>query len=486
MKASAARDIVFAHAIETAPAHEDLPTAARCAAITEQVLHAQGSGGKAAGTAFAAFLQQRAARIIAQARLPADIRQLWQRPARVPRWAVAAMLAAAFAVGFAGHRIADPHRVDLLSPALIGIVLWNLLVYAVLLAGWLRGLLRRRPEQAQALQSAQEGEAAAAAAPVARGLPAHRWLRRLQSARLPRGTGLRRMALAFERNWWRLSRRARHAQWLAWLHLAAALLAAGALASLWLTGLTRSYQIGWESTFLSPAAVQQGLNLLFAPVRLALGTPPWSEQDIQALQGWMGAAAGAMGQGWVLAYTALLALAVVLPRLLLALWQGARAWWLARHMQLPWQQPYFLQLQRDWAGRATVFAVLPYSLEVTPGREAAVQAHVARTCGVGAQVVWLPALAYGAQLPAHSGAPAGAQCVALFNMAATPEPQIHGLLLEQARERWGAHAEVWLWAGDFAARNAGAPGRVRERERLWQEFVRGAGLHASLVPGEAA
>lgn len=496
MKASALRDIVFAHAIETAPPHEALPTAARCDAITQECLHALGKSGQNGKSgapqraAFTAFLQERALRVIAAAQLPAEIRALRAQAAGVSRWAVLGVLALAFAVGYAGHAITDPHRVDLLSPSLISVVLWNLLVYVLLVLNGLRGLLRRKPAVAVPLMPVQ----GVAAAPAASGPGG--WLHKLQPKKMQlAGTGLRKMALTFERNWWQLSQRPRRAQWLMCLHLGAAMLAAGALASLWVTGLTRAYLVGWESTFLSPAAVQSCLNLLFEPVHHLLGTAPWSLEEIRALQGWASAGGVAQaplmeGERWVQRYTLLLALTVLAPRLLLALGQALRARWLAGHMALPLQQPYFQKLQRDWAGRATVLQVLPYSLEITPPRQAGLQRHVAQRYGAGAQLVLLPTLAYGGALPASAATSEGAQQVLLLNMVATPEAEIHGQLLAQVQQRWGVHAEVWLWAADFVARNSGAPSRVREREHLWQEFVRqharDGGLTAQVITGEEA
>ena len=259
------------------------------------------------------------------------------------------------------------------------------------------------------------------------------------------------------------------------------MLALGALASLWITGLTKAYQVGWESTFLSPSAVQTCLNLLFAPVQHLLGLAPWGLAQIQALQGWSAGDAADAGPRWVQLYSWLLGLMVVAPRLLLALWQGARVWWLSEHLALPLQQPYFQKLQRDWAGRATALLVQPYSLDITPEREAALRNHVAQSYGAGAQLELLPVLAYGSPLPDASAV--DAQQVLLLNLAATPEAEIHGVLLAQALNRWGAQTDVWLWAADFRARNSGAPARVQEREQLWREFVRGAGLNATLVPG---
>jgi len=125
--------------------------------------------------------------------------------------------------------------------------------------------------------------------------------------------------------------------------------------------------------------------------------------------------------------------------------------------------------------------VQPYSLDITPEREAALRSHVAQSYGAGAQLELLPVLAYGSPLPDASAV--DAQQVLLLNLAATPEAEIHGVLLAQVLNRWGAQTDVWLWAADFRARNSGAPARVQEREQLWREFVRSAGLNATLVPG---
>lgn len=505
MKADAVRDIALAHAIETSPPHEALPSAARCEAITQEVLHTLGKpalGGKAGQAAFAQFLQLRAKRIIQASQLPADVRQLWQHAPGLARWMPLAIGLLALCFGFASHRITDPHRVDLLSLSLMGIVLWNLLMYAVLLVRSLLRLARRQPARVAPWEPAQPTPAGTA--PSAAAADEHPgWIARLRGKAMPalRGSGLRKMALRFERNWWQASEGVRNAQWLLWLHLGAALVAVGALASLWLTGLTKEYQVGWESTFLSAPQVQHWLNLLFAPTQWLQWTTPWSLADIQALQGWVtssmpaqypSAAAQApqpgvlsapvsyVGERWVWAYTALLGATVVVPRLLLALWQGLRARWRSQHLQLPLNQAYFARLQRDFGGLATRLVLLPFSIDVTPERRAAIDHHAIGLYGAGAHVDWLPTLAYGAALPAVDIAPA-AQAIALINLSATPEAEVHGELLAQLRSRFGANGQLWLWASDFAARNAGAPRRLQEREALWQEFAQQHGFNAQLI-----
>ncbi len=482
MKAQDVRDILFAHAIETAAPNDALPSAARRDSITQEALHAIGKApqpGSAGQQAFVQFLQARAARIIQASQLPADVRQLLKHAPGVARWAPVALMLAALVLGFASHRITDPHRVDLLSLSLMGIVLWNVLVYAWLLVHGLLRLARPKRPPIAPLQPTS-GPAGTAAPARASG-----WLGRLQGATTAtlRGSGLRPMVLNFERNWWQLSQPMRHAQWLLWLHLGAAMMAVGALASLWITGLTKEYQMGWESTFLSAAQVQQWLNALFAPVQWLGLAPHWSLDDIQPLQGWVTEAAGGgkpVAQRWVWAYTALLAVLVIAPRLLLALWQGLRAAWLARHLQLPLSQPYFTQLQRDFGGLATRLVLLPYSIDTTPERRSAIEHTTSAHYGAGARIDWQPTVPYGAQLPDLAITPP-AQAVLLLNLAATPESEIHGELLTQLRSRYGAASPVWLWAGDFTARNAGAPRRVEERTQLWQDFVAQNGLGARLV-----
>ena len=494
MRPDAVRDVVLAYAIETAPPSPALPSPERCQAITADTLHAMGSqpssGDGVASPRFQAFVQQRAARIIQASELPTDIRQLWQHSARLAPWIPMAIAAGTLLVGFASHRIADPHRVNLLSLPLLALLVWNVLMYAWLLLHGVWARLRRAPSTPIPLVPTVQAHTGAAAP----------WWQRLSDKHMRpvRGSSLRKMALAFEKNWWAISRSARHAQWLQWLHLGAALMSLGALASLWATGLTHAYQVGWESTFLSAEQVQWLLNTLFTPAQALLHTQPWSLADIQALQGWMTNpevvpqsnrmfAPPSVGAQWVMAYSALLAVVVVVPRTVLALWQWVCARWLRQRMRLPWQQAYFQNLLRDFGGLATTLRVTPYNLTPTPERQQALQAWVQQQHGAGAQVQWQPQVHYGDPLPqpAVNVSGDGIQPVLLISLAATPEAEIHGPLLADARNRWGSGTPIWLWSHDFAERNHATPRRLQERENLWQDFVRPYGLAVTILPESA-
>lgn len=226
-------------------------------------------------------------------------------PGAAGRWLARGLPLLALVMGLAIDRIANAHRVDLLSPPLLIVLAWNLCVY--LLMGW------------------------RAWRPPATGLPLLQGLgqltRRLGSGR---GRGLAaRIAADFHARWWahtadlQVQRAARV------LHLCAAAWGAGIALSLLLRGLVVRYQFGWESTFLDATQVHAIVSVLFWPLAVLFGTAPFTLQEIAATQNFAGEGAG--GSRWVWMYVGLLALVVVLPRLALAAWARWReARWQAR------------------------------------------------------------------------------------------------------------------------------------------------------------
>ena len=90
------------------------------------------------------FLDMRAQRVLQTVadRNPA-IASLQDVPAS-RYWLLVATPLATLVLGALTERIADPHRVDLLSLPLLAIVLWNLLVYLLLVASWILPRRRKR------------------------------------------------------------------------------------------------------------------------------------------------------------------------------------------------------------------------------------------------------------------------------------------------------------------------------------------------------
>ena len=243
------------------------------------------------------FVVARAA-LALQRLLPRDpAAQRWlARRAWHPAW-VALALVLGLVAGLAVDQLGPPQRVNLLAPAVWAVVGWNLLVYLALLLplklqgvrGWLSRWALRGHEPVALIWARH-------AAPL---------------------TGAR-LALV--------------------LHAAAATLALGLVAGLYLRGLVLDYRAGWQSTFASVEQVQAVLRWLLAPASAATGIPV---PDVAPLRVGPGAEATATAAPWIHLMAATLMLAVVLPRCLLAWRAGVRASSLTQRFPLPLDAPYF-------------------------------------------------------------------------------------------------------------------------------------------------
>jgi Protein of unknown function (DUF2868)/Domain of unknown function (DUF3482) len=201
------------------------------------------------------------------------------------------------AAGLLADQLGAPQRVNLLAPAVWAVVGWNLLVYL--------GLLLPLPKLGLRDALARLGLGGD------EGVPAL-WA---QHAGPLMG---QRAALV--------------------LHAAAAALALGLMAGLYLRGLVLDYRAGWQSTFLNAEQVQQALSLLLAPAGLVTGI---AVPDVVPLRVGPGGEATASAAPWIHLYAATLGLFVALPRALLAWRAGAAARHGARHFRLPLSAPYF-------------------------------------------------------------------------------------------------------------------------------------------------
>ena len=213
---------------------------------------------------------------------------------------VALALLLGLLAGLAVDQLGPPQRVNLLAPAVWAVVLWNLFVYAAL---W--------------LPAPQPG-----------------LLARLLAGR---GTTLPRQP-QLQADWLRVAAPllARRAALL--LHTAAAGLALGLIAGLYLRGLVMDYRAGWQSTFLDAGAVQAALRFGLWPASTFTGVPV---PEVAPLQLAPGAVATASAAPWIHLFAATLLLAVVLPRVLLAGLAALRAARLARQLPLALDEPYF-------------------------------------------------------------------------------------------------------------------------------------------------
>lgn len=462
MNEQVARDVVLVRAIETTDrkreifSDEDRLYASRSA---RELAQWQAADRKTDVTVDL-FLQQRAALLIQRLAERSTPFKAFTKRATGWRAIAIGLPLIAFLVGAGVDRIGDPHRVDLLSAPLLGIIGWNLLVYLFMVVWVLVPRSRARDGSSPWLQRLTVGKAA-----------------------LPRKLSppLSAALLDFMGEWTRISRTLTEARLARTLHLAAALFAAGAVTSLLARGLLTQYIAGWESTFLDATQVHAILSILFAPAQWLLGLPGFSVADIEALR-FAGPPAPEGGRRWVLLYAATLVIIVIVPRLVLgaiAHWQAHRR---AARIAIDLEQPYFRQLRVKMGGPAGVLRVLPYSFTIDEARDRGLAAVAAMLLGENAGIMLRPPSAYGDEPePLPAGADAGVtMTAALFNLAATPERENHGAFIDHLLAAT-PHATVLIDESSLVERLGAQAGvaRIDERIALWRQFC--AHHHATPV-----
>jgi hypothetical protein len=459
MNEQVARKVVLVRAIEsTDTKHEILSEDDRVYASrsAKELAQWQAADSKSAVTQDH-FLEQRSEQILKRMaeRMPAFASFLHRRPGLSAFSAVLPILALLAGAGL--DRIADPHRVDLLSAPLLLIVGWNLLVYLAMLV-WLLIPTRKSGGAGPGL------------------------LRRLSvgMAALPRKlpTVLAVALTQFLGEWAELSARLTRSRLSRVMHLSAAAFAVGAILSLYARGLLTEYVAGWESTFLDATQVHTLLSIVFAPALFIFPLAGFSLADVEALRFTTTASPGG-GERWVHLYAATLVLLVVIPRLLFATLASWRASRLARNFPMNLDQPYFRKLgDTIGAGGVAVLRVLPYSFTVDETRDNGLSAIAAMSLGQQARVMLRPSSPYGEDpkdslQDANLDDPAVTVTAALFNLAATPEKENHGAFLDYLARHSARGIAVLVDESGLVDRTgglAGADARIAERMALWRQF----------------
>jgi hypothetical protein len=455
MNEQVARDVVLVRAIETLDhKHEILSEDDRVYASrsARELAQWQASDSKAALTADH-FLQQRAEQILKRLgeRTPAFAVFLRRRPGLgILSWVLPTL---ALLLGAALDRIADPHRVDLLSAPLLIIIGWNVLVYLALLASMV--IPRAGLASQGLLQHLSAGKAA---------LP-----RKLPS---PLSAALAQFMV----EWTDLSAGLTRARLSRTVHVCAAMFALGAMLSLYARGMLTEYLVGWESTFLDAGGVHAILSMLFAPAAFVFNLQPFSVADIQSLR-FSNTSSAVGGPRWVHLYAATLLLLVVLPRLVLAAVAHLRATRLTRKFPIDLEQPYFRKLagQLGIAG-PTSLRVFPYSFTLDEARQQGLSTLATLLYGEQARVMLRPSITYGEDardaLADADPKDAGTTVTAvLFNLAATPEKENHGAFLDHLVRTVPRGIAVLLDESSLLDRmGEHGAARVAERITLWQQF----------------
>jgi len=310
----AARRVLLAQAIETTDAQGRL-----LATPDRDKADLQSRQEAMHRASYEEFLVLRARHVLARVAVHHPRLAAMQEPGTWQAWIEWLAPLAAFVIGVGTDAIGNPHRVDLVSLPLLGIVAWNVAMYLILFASlfWKRG----RPSWVAGIG---------------------RW------SNWGSGIGSRRIAddaeaqaaARFHIDWFRATQSLHIARIKRVLHLSAAAWACGVIVSLLVRGLVVEYRVGWESTFLGPHEVFEILRVLRWPALLVFPFGSFGEEDVAQLRFSTGGGAE-FGAPWVWMYVALLVSVVILPRLLLATWAAWQETRLARALPLDLSGEYF-------------------------------------------------------------------------------------------------------------------------------------------------
>lgn len=397
----------------------------------------------------------------------------WSRPARSWLWP---LVLVSLVIGLGTQALGPRHRVSLLALPLFALLAWNVVSLLLLV---LRGLLplgklggglveRVRHWWGERLQAQVARLARRPSAPRRQGVEGGsghhellaRALGRYLELWLPTATPLA------------LSRLRRL------LHGAAWMMVAGAVAGMYLRGLVWEYRVTWESTFLGPRTLDAFLGTLLAPAAAVLGSEVPSVAELRA-------PASGDAAPWIHLWAMTAVLVVGVPRGLAWLAEHWRVRRLSRRLPVTLGESYRRRLRsaRDLVSHR--LEVVPYSHQPSQASFATLEGLLHDLVGLRSEIRRRPPVPYGEAPPALFE---GRLRVLLFNLAQTPELEVHGEWLAALENELieGQALLVLVDAGPYRRRlGDGDPRRLAERERAWQRVVASVGVEALVLDLEA-
>jgi len=391
------------------------------------------------------------------------------------------VIGSAFAVGVLINFVGDPRKIDLLALPVLALLAWNVALYAAMAAVPLVRRIRKRSAPRPSERGWFGGGAVERLAGVFLRGALSRRLRIRKIARSPGTTIAVRSILRFAALWHRVAAPLLAVRVRRIMHIGAAAILVAAVGGMWVRGITLGYEATWECTWLSATQVQAFLGVVLGPASWVLGVPI---PDVAPLEG---PESSGPAMTWIHLYAVTAALVVILPRTALALYETWRGHLMAQCIPVDLSDTYFRRIFGPWRGATRIVRIVPYSFRPQPGSVDALKALLYDFFGARADIRVREPLAYGddaASLLAEN--PTGRErdreiaWVMLFNLAQSPEPEVHGRFLEEIRGALRAHPGGLLTLIDVSTYHGrvDAPERWTERLQAWKRVTSGAGVTA--------
>jgi hypothetical protein len=371
---------------------------------------------------------------------------------RPPRWPPVVgwlMVSIAMAIGFFTDHLTTDRRVNLVEYPLVGLIVWNLLIFVGLILRRLSNLLTPRSRGGGRLAKII-GRWRLPAAFSLRDGSAPLWIRQYTKA------------------WDALSARLNQIRLEMVFHTAAMFFALGALASLYVRGFFMEYRAGWESTFFSAASIHAIASVVLAPGALLLNMSIPDVQHVASLQ--VPGNPGETARDWIHLYAASILVCVIIPRFVLALMCSVASWRQQRSFPLPINNAYFTTLRSIRRGGNAVVLAIPFRYELTPQIRRNLAKLLERLHGLTVDVLIQQPVLMGDNTDEWKAALGSDEHIAVFvtfSLTATAEPDTHGQLMARILRDVDGRTPVIpiVDSGTYADRDAD---RFRERCNQWR------------------
>ena len=264
------------------------------------------------------------------------------RMAQLPQGWTVSICVVSFLIGVGTNYLGSFEKIPLLLNPIMALVAWNLFLYLLLFAGWLRFSFRKTPQRAEQ-DYAQEREPllrtqsdpgdlstvapARSASWTARVLfPSiwifiHNFTLRFHATR-KQAASFVKVARRFWSHWLEAARPLLAARWKRMLHCSALSLTAGAVLGMYVRGVFLRYEVVWSSTFVTDeTTVSRWVDVIFAPAILATRIADRDLSDTIDIAQLM-SPDGVPAAPWIHLFALTAALFIVVPRLVLAAVQG--------------------------------------------------------------------------------------------------------------------------------------------------------------------
>ena len=448
----AACDVLLVRAIESEDAAAGVLTRDDRQYATSVALNLTRLGETADRRQTAEFLAQRAR--LALERLVGRYPML-QRAGSLTRWPQFldwALPLGALVIGLATNAI-EGDQLNILAFPLLGMLAWNLTVYAWLLFSWVRR---------------QTGGGKGTGAPAI-----INWMLRPASAHLAGHPTLERGVMRFGRDWANVATPLTRSRLSRTLHLSAATFAVGIVAGMFARArYAAEYTAGWAGTWTgAEAEIAALLRVVLGPASALTGISLPTVERLRELRG-----TGENAGDWLILWMVTAAAFVIVPRLFLALGSLLRSAQLKRRLEIP-HDFYVRRVLRDAVGRPRTVRVVPYSFDLAAQSRDKLNRLLVDALGEKTTIETEPSIAYGEEdewIEGQAGKLADAdQLIVLFNLASTPEAENHGALVDRLRQQLNREAELMVLIDDSSFMHklrgqASAPRRLEERLQAWR------------------